>query len=58
MAAFDLRKRFLHFMQMIRVFFRQTLPVPWVVDLGKCPTPSEHLSAKYVLIKKNTGTLC
>ena len=52
MAAFDLCKRLLHFMHMIRVFFRHTLHIPCVVDLGKCPSPSKYLSAKYVLIKK------
>ena len=52
MAAFDLCKRLLHFMHMIRVFFRLTLHIPCVVDSGKCPSPSKYLSAKYVLIKK------
>ena len=52
MVAFGLRKRLLHFMHMIRVFFRHTLNIPCAVDSGKCLTPSKYLSAKYVLISK------
>ena len=44
MAAFDLCKRLLHFMHMIRVFFRHTLRIPCAVESGKCPTPSKYLS--------------
>ena len=47
-----LRKRLLHFMHMIRVFFWHTLNIPCAVDSGKCLTPSKYLSAKYVLIQK------
>ena len=49
-AAFDVCKRLLHFMHMIRVFFWHTLHLLWVVETRKCPSPSKYLAAKYVLI--------
>ena len=45
MAAFRLRKRTLHFMHIIQVFFWYTLHLPLVVDSRKCPTPSCLTSA-------------
>ena len=58
MAAFDLCKRTLHFMRIIRVFFWLTLNLPFVVYSGKCPTPSCLTSSCWCLRSSNLRSSC